>query len=104
MGILSWLKRGRLDEQDFQDEIRAHLAIAQQERTAEGEDEQSARYAALRDFGNVTRTTEAARSVWTPPACSRRSSASSSAAGSAHAWNSGSRARAAAAPTAPTST
>ena len=69
MAILAWLKRltrRRLDEQDFDEEIRAHLAIATDEGIADGADQQSARYAALRDFGNVTLTTEAARHVWTP--------------------------------------
>jgi hypothetical protein len=65
----AWLKRlttRRLDEDDFQNEIRAHLAIAADERVAEGADRQTARYGALKDFGNVTLTTEAARRVWTP--------------------------------------
>ena len=69
MGILNWLKRRRpveLDEDDFKEEIRAHLAIAAQEKVADGADEHDARYAALKEFGNVTLTTEAARSVWTP--------------------------------------
>ena len=67
MGILSWLKRrGALDEEDFQEEIRAHLAIAADERMADGADPETAHYAALKEFGNVTLTTEAARRVWTP--------------------------------------
>src|SRR5215510_10284638 len=72
MSIWSWLKermhrrRVHLDEADFQDEIRAHLAIAAEERVADGSDREAARYAALKDFGNVTLTTEAARQVWTP--------------------------------------
>jgi predicted permease len=71
MSIVAWLKRlGRrrfdLDEDDFQEEIRAHLAIAADEKTAGGADRQAARDAALREFGNVTLTTEAARRVWTP--------------------------------------
>ena len=69
MGILSWLKGRRsveLDEDDFKEEIRAHLAIATQEKIADGADRTEAHYAALKEFGNVTRTTEAARSVWTP--------------------------------------
>lgn len=68
MGILSWLKRRRLDldDDDFENEIRAHLAIAEDERVAEGADRETAHYAALKDFGNVTLTTEAARRVWTP--------------------------------------
>jgi predicted permease len=68
MSVRSWLKRRRLrlDDGDFQDEIRAHLAIAEDERVADGADRQTAHYAALKDFGNVTLTTEAARRVWTP--------------------------------------
>src|SRR5262245_57970659 len=68
MSILSWLKRRRLDldEQDFQDEVRAHLAMAEAERIADGADRETARDAALKEFGNVTLTTEAARRVWTP--------------------------------------
>ena len=41
MGILSWLKRRRpveLDEDDFKEEIRAHLAIAAKEKIADGAD------------------------------------------------------------------
>ena len=41
MSILAWLKRlrgGDLDEEDFQDEIRAHLAIAADEKMADGAD------------------------------------------------------------------
>jgi predicted permease len=69
MGILSWLRRRRrleLDEEDFQAEIRAHLAIAAEEKVADGAGRQDARYAALREFGNVTLTTESTRRVWTP--------------------------------------
>ena len=66
MGLRSWLRRRRLDDDDFQEEIRAHLAIAIAERVADGEDPQEARYAALREFGNPTQTTEAVRRVWTP--------------------------------------
>ena len=70
MGILDWLKRRRreldLDEEDFQAEIRAHLAIATEEQVSDGVGRDDARYAALREFGNVTKTTEAARRVWTP--------------------------------------
>ena len=69
MGILSWLKRRPpvdLDEEDFKEEIRAHLAIAVEERVADGADRTDARYAALKEFGNVAKTTEATRRVWTP--------------------------------------
>src|SRR5881628_981648 len=66
MSIWAWLKRRRLDEEDFQDEIRAHLAIAADERKADGVDQRRAQLESLKDFGNVTLTTEAARRVWTP--------------------------------------
>jgi putative ABC transport system permease protein len=66
MGLLSWLKRRRLDSDDLDDEIRAHLAIAADDRMADGADRKSAQLASLKEFGNVTLTTEAARRVWTP--------------------------------------
>jgi predicted permease len=66
VSILSWLKRRRLDDEDFEEEIRAHLAIAADERMADGVDPQSAKLAARKDFGNVALTTEASRRVWTP--------------------------------------
>ena len=38
MSLVTWLKRlrRRLDDADFEDEIRAHLAIATAERMADG--------------------------------------------------------------------
>src|SRR6266496_3692147 len=69
MSMLTWFKRlvrRRLDDEDFEEEIRAHLAMAAAERMADGADSQTARNAALKEFGNVTLTTEAARQVWTP--------------------------------------
>ena len=66
MSMRSWWKRPRPDDEDLDREIRAHLAIAEDERIAEGSDRETAHFAALKDFGNVTLTTEAARRVWTP--------------------------------------
>src|SRR3954447_12610162 len=66
MGLRSWLRRRRLDHDDFEDEIRAHLAIAAEDKVADGADPREARLASLKDFGNVTLTTDAARRVWTP--------------------------------------
>jgi predicted permease len=69
MALREWLdriKRNRLDEEDFQEEIRSHLAMSAADKMAEGADHQDAYYSALREFGNVTRTTEAARTVWRP--------------------------------------
>src|SRR5712671_3296425 len=64
--LKSWLERRRLDDEDFQEQIRAHLAIAADERMADGADPKSAQLASLKDFGNVALTTEAARRIWTP--------------------------------------
>jgi hypothetical protein len=68
MSFWSWLTRRpiELDEDDFKEEVRAHLAIDVEEKVADGLDRGDARYAALKEFGNVTLTTEAARRVWTP--------------------------------------
>jgi predicted permease len=54
------------DDHDLDEEIRGHLAIEMQERVARGEDPESARLAALKDFGNVTLTRESIRAVWRP--------------------------------------
>ncbi len=68
MSILDWLKAltRRLDDDDLQEEIRAHLAIAAAERMADGADPRTARQASLKEFGNVTLTREAVHRVWTP--------------------------------------
>ncbi|HEY2905904.1 MAG TPA: permease prefix domain 1-containing protein, partial [Vicinamibacterales bacterium] len=55
-----------MDERDFDEEIRGHLAIAARERMADGADRRSAHLASLKEFGNLTLTTEAVRGVWTP--------------------------------------
>jgi hypothetical protein len=58
VSILTWVKAEarRPDDEDFQEEMRAHLAIAADERIAEGADRTSAELASLKDFGNVTLT------------------------------------------------
>src|SRR3954468_9726507 len=68
MSIWSWLKRRHrgLDEEDFREEIRAHLALAAQDRVDAGADRESAQSEARREFGNVTLAVDAARGVWTP--------------------------------------
>ena len=55
-----------LDEDDFQEEIRAHLKIAADQKIADGAEPDGAPLEALKEFGNVMLTTEAARRVWTP--------------------------------------
>src|ERR687888_2108576 len=54
----------RPDENDLDDEIRGHLAISIRERIERGEDPESARLAALKEFGNVTLTRDSIRRVW----------------------------------------
>lgn len=66
MAWFRWLKPRRLDDEDFREEIQTHLAMAAEERMADGVDPQTARSSSLKEFGNVAKTVEAARSVWTP--------------------------------------
>src|SRR5689334_9309533 len=54
----------RQDELD--DEIRGHLALSIKERIDRGEAPDAARFAALKEFGNVTLTRDSMRSVWRP--------------------------------------
>src|SRR5438105_7753633 len=56
----------RLDENEFDDEIRGHMALSVKERIERGEDPEAARLAALREFGNVTLTRDSMRAVWRP--------------------------------------
>ena len=50
---------------ELEREIRTHLDLEAEERIANGMPEREARDAARRAFGNVTRTREDARAVWT---------------------------------------
>ena len=50
---------------ELEREIRTHLELEAEERVADGMSEREARYAARRAFGNVTRTREDVRAVWT---------------------------------------
>ena len=51
---------------DLDDEIRGHLAISIKERIERGEDPESARLGALKEFGNVTLTRDSMRKVGLP--------------------------------------
>jgi predicted permease len=57
------MKKGRDDE--IEREIRTHLDLEAEDGVADGMSETDAQYAALRAFGNVTRTQEDVRAVWT---------------------------------------
>jgi len=61
--VLDWFLRRDRDD-DLQEEIRSHLSMAAHDRVADGEDPQTARLAALKEFGNVTLTREATRLSW----------------------------------------
>jgi len=63
MRLFDWMTRRRQDD-DLQDEIRAHLSMAIGDRVRDGEDPKAARLAALKDFGNVTLTRERTRQAW----------------------------------------
>jgi predicted permease len=58
--------RPRIPDDDFDDEIRGHLALSVQERIDRGDDPAAARLAALKEFGNVTLTRDAMRGIWRP--------------------------------------
>ena len=63
MKFLDWFLRRRRED-DLQDEIRAHLSMAAEDRIASGEDPAHARRASLKEFGNVTLTREATKRSW----------------------------------------
>jgi predicted permease len=54
------------DWDELDEEIRGHLALSIKERIERGEDPESARLAAMKEFGNVLLTRDAIRSVWRP--------------------------------------
>jgi hypothetical protein len=53
-------------QDDFDDEIRGHMALSVRERIERGENPDAARLAALREFGNVALTRDSMRGVWRP--------------------------------------
>jgi macrolide transport system ATP-binding/permease protein len=57
-------KRPQL-ERELNDEVAFHLAMREQKNRAAGMDTDEARYAARRQFGNVTRIRENSRAIWT---------------------------------------
>ena len=66
MGFKGFRWFANSDDEELRDEIRAHLAIAADERKAGGVDAREAELTALKEFGNVTLTREASRRVWVP--------------------------------------
>ncbi len=51
-------------DQDLDNEIQAHLAMAAGDRVEQGDSPQSAAFGARREFGNVTLVKETTRAVW----------------------------------------
>jgi predicted permease len=64
MNLLTWIFRRRAIDRDLDAEIRNHLQMAIADRIAAGEDAESARLAAINEFGNVLQAREDARQVW----------------------------------------
>src|SRR4030088_1494059 len=54
---------------DFDDEIRGHMALSVKERIERGEDPEDARLAALKELRNVTLTRDSIRGVWRHAEC-----------------------------------
>ena len=54
----------RPDERDLDEEIRGHLALSVKQRIERGEDPETARLAALREFGYVPAIRDSMRRVW----------------------------------------
>ena len=58
-----WFSRRRRD-QDLDDEIETHLAMAMRDHIEQGDEPQSAAFAARREFGNRTLVKETTREIW----------------------------------------
>ena len=54
----------RPDDRELDDEIRGHLALSVKERIDGGEDPETARLAALREFGYVPAIRDSMKRVW----------------------------------------
>ncbi len=64
MKLLAWFRRRRQREQELDEEIRSHLAMAIRERIEQGEDPAEAEANARREFGNATLVKEVTREMW----------------------------------------
>lgn len=56
--------RFRRRQEELDEEIQAHLAMARQDRIDRGETRQEAEANVLREFGNVTAVREVTREMW----------------------------------------
>ena len=64
MIFLHWRLRRKQREQDLEDELHAHLAIAERERIERGETLEQAAQNARREFGNEVLIREVTREMW----------------------------------------
>jgi predicted permease len=64
MRFWHWLTHRSQEDQELDDEVQFHLAEETRLRIGRGETPDTAARSARRDFGNVTRTKEAAREAW----------------------------------------
>jgi len=64
MRLWHWLRRRNEIDDDLQAEIRSHLAMATRDQIEDGQDPDTARLRAQKEFGNVLRTTEDTRRIW----------------------------------------
>src|SRR2546425_10166644 len=60
---MRWFWRRRRDD-DLDEEIRSHLALAVRDRVDRGDAPAAAQHAARREFGNVALTKEVTREMW----------------------------------------
>lgn len=64
MKLFGWLRGRRRREQELDEEIRTHFAMAIQERIEQGENPAEAEANARREFGNVGLVKEVTRDMW----------------------------------------
>ena len=64
MKFFPWFKRRKQREQELDEEIRAHLAMAVRERIERGENPAEAETNSRREFGNATLVKEVTRDMW----------------------------------------
>ena len=64
MTLPGWIAGKRRREEDLDEEIASHLAMAARDRVDAGQDATAAGLDARREFGNVTLTREATRLTW----------------------------------------
>jgi putative ABC transport system permease protein len=64
MNFWNWIFHRRARERELEEEVRAHLRMAAEERIACGESAEQARVSAAREFGNDALVKEVTREMW----------------------------------------